>query len=87
MRIVSFQDSRDLVAVGGSLFQAREGAVEVPPNRLNVSQGFLEQSNVSAVAGMTEMVRIMRSFEMLSQAIRSIAADVDQKLINDVGRV
>jgi flagellar basal-body rod protein FlgF len=87
LRIVSFQDNRDLLTVGGSLFQAREGAIELPPGRLSVAQGFLEQSNVSAVSSMTEMVRIMRSFEMLSQAVRSISRDVDQKLINEVGRV
>jgi flagellar basal-body rod protein FlgG len=87
LRVVAFQDSSSLELLGGSLFKAKPGVQEVPPSLLNVGQGYLEQSNVSAIKAVTEMVSLMRNFELLSQSIRSLTRDVDQKLINEVGRV
>lgn len=87
LKIVAFADAGALMPQGGSLFQAQPGAQEQPPIQLNVVQGFIEQANVNAVKAVTEMVGLMRNFEMLSQAIRSLTRDVDQKLINELGRV
>lgn len=87
LKIVAFADSGELVAQGSSLFQARPGTEELPPSQLNVVQGFVEQANVSPIQAVTEMVALMRNFELLSQSIRSLTRDVDQRLINELGRV
>ena len=73
--------------MGGSLFEATVDAAEVPPANSQVAAGFLEQANVNAVKNLSEVVSLMRSFEMLTRAIRSLTNNVDQKVINDVGKV
>jgi flagellar basal-body rod protein FlgF len=87
LKLVSFDDLSRLSAMGASLFEAERGLEETPPSKLGVVQGFLEQSNVGAVESVTEMIGLMRSFEMLTQTIRSLNQDVDQKMINEVGRL
>jgi flagellar basal-body rod protein FlgF len=86
LRLVSFDDLSRLTAAGASLFRAEPGMERVPPSKTGVVQGFLEQANVGAVESVTEMIALMRSFEMLTQTIRSLNQDVDQKMINEVGR-
>ena len=87
LKLVTFENLTQLKRAGGSLFEASAQAVEVPPARSQVAAGFLEQSNISAVKNITEVVSLMRSFEMLTRAIRSLTNNVEQKVINEVGKV
>jgi flagellar basal-body rod protein FlgG len=87
LKLVAFEDLRQLQRVGGSLFKATGQATEVPPANSQIATGFLEQANVNAVKSLSEVVHLMRSFEMLTRAVRSLSNNVDQKVINDVGRV
>jgi flagellar basal body rod protein FlgG len=64
-----------------------DAAIEVPPANSQVAAGFLEQANVNAVKSLSEVVNLMRSFEMLTRAVRSLSNNVDQKVINDIGRI
>ena len=87
LRIVAFKDTGLLTKVGGSLFVASGEASKTAPNEIRVRQGFLEQSNVNPIAGLAEMISIMRSFEMLNRAVRSITDVVDRKVLDEVGRL
>jgi len=87
LKLVAFKDLSQLNRLGGSLFEATAQAVEFPPANSQVAAGFLEQANINAVKNLSEVVSYMRSFEMLTRAIRSLTNNVDQKVINDVGRV
>jgi len=87
LKLVAFKDPTQLKRVGGSLFEAPANAIEVPPANSQVAAGYLEQSNINAVKNISEVVSLMRSFEMLTRAIRSLTNNVDQKVINEVGKV
>ena len=52
-----------------------------------MAQGFLEQANVNVLTSVTQMIDLMRSFESLSQAIRSMTREVDQHLISELAKV
>lgn len=86
LKIVTFKDAGVLTSVGASLFSAPAGTQEIPPAQTGIAQGFLESSNVNPVATVTQMIGLLRSFELLSQAVRTISRDVDQKLINELAR-
>jgi len=87
LKLAAFEDLTQLKRLGGSLFEAPPSAVQVPPANSEVASGFLEQANINSVKSLAEVVNLMRSFEMLTRAIRSLTNDVDQKIINEVGRV
>ncbi|MFB3901863.1 MAG: flagellar basal-body rod protein FlgF [Acidobacteriota bacterium] len=87
LQIVSFPDVRQLTPVGESLFSPPQGVQPLPPARVAVLQGRLEESNVDPLKNVARMVALVRSFEMLTQAVRSLTRDIDGKLINEVGRI
>jgi flagellar basal body rod protein FlgG len=88
LKLVSFQDPLKLKRIGGSLFDAPGSAKETkPPATTSVAQGFTEQANLNPIETITTVLEVMRSFEMLTRTIRSLTKDVDQKVINEVGRV
>lgn len=87
LKLVAFEDLTQLSRVGGSLFEAGAQAVEVPPANSQVAAGYLEQANVNVVKNLAEVVNLMRGFEMLTRTIRSLTNSVDQKVINEVGKV
>ena len=87
LKIVSFQETAHLSKVGGTLFEASPAARESVPSEISLKQGFLERANVNPIAGMAEMISIMRSFEMLSRAVRSLSDNVDRKVLDDVARL
>ncbi len=87
LRISAFKDTRHLASIGGSLFVAGSGALESTPSEIRVMQGFLEQSNVNPIAGLADMISIMRSFEMLNRVTRSLTDVVDRRVLDDIGRL
>jgi len=87
LKVVSFGDPHKLLREGSSLFAAPDGVNEVPPARTEILQGYLEGSNVDPLTSVTGMIQLMRSFEMLTQTIRSLTREVDQRVINEVGKV
>ena len=53
---------------------------------IRVQQGFLENSNVSSVEEMTEMIGTLRIFETYQKMIQTIDTMNDQS-VNTIGRV
>lgn len=87
LQIVHFEDLSQLTRESNSLFIAPLTADQRPPISLGVHQGYLEQANVNPVTGVAEMISLMRSFETLSLAIRSMVEQVNRNVTQDVGRV
>jgi len=48
-------------------------------------QGFLEESNVSAVKSSTDMIKVMRTYEANQRSLRAQADTL--RLLLDVGRI
>jgi flagellar basal-body rod protein FlgF len=87
LRFVSDADPGRLVKVGGNLFAPADAAT--PPDAttdVTVAQGHLENSNVSVVLTMVEMLSTLRSYEAYQRTIQALDQAVGQGA-NDLGRV
>jgi flagellar basal-body rod protein FlgF len=86
LRIVDFTQSHALEKAGQNYYRARQpDALEELDEGFEVSQGFLELSNVDTIRMMTEMIEVLRGYESYQKMIRSVD-DMNAKLINEVGR-
>ena len=61
LKIVKFDNEQAMQPVGNGLYSTTQE--EQPAENSSVVQGALEQSNVSAVTEITQMIQIMRSYE------------------------
>jgi flagellar basal-body rod protein FlgF len=59
--VVTVEDQTELFREGGVRFRAEGGTIPVEDGR--IVQGFLEQSNVNAVAEMARMIAVQRAYE------------------------
>lgn len=57
----------------------------LPPERRDLRQGFLEESNVSATDALVEMITIQRQFA-LAQRAASTLDDARRRAVNDLGK-
>jgi flagellar basal-body rod protein FlgF len=62
-----------------------ERVVDVPPENVNVLQGYLEESNVEGIEEMIAMIELSRSFETDQKMIQSQDATLDRAM--EIGRV
>ena len=86
LRIVDFTDSSGLEKAGQNFYRAvNPRALEDMDEDFNISQGFLELSNVNVIRMMTEMIEVMRGYESYQKTIRAID-DMNARMINEVGR-
>ena len=88
LQVVDFPDYGILEKAGNSLFRPRAGQ-NAQPAQANaaVLQGSLEQSNVNSIREMTMMIGILRQFEGLQKAIYSLMNTMNDRSINQVGRI
>lgn len=63
LRLVEFANVQELTREGSNLWA---GGVPVPATGTKAMQGFVERSNVSGMAEMTEMIRVTRAYESLA---------------------
>ncbi len=83
LKMVRFEDPTGLKREGGTAFS--EGTQTAESIEANVHAGFVEQSNVSSVKGMTDLISISRSHELMHRAIE-LFRQIDQKTTTDLGR-
>lgn len=83
--IADFEDYDYLIKSGDTMFEALEGALEMPATA-TVIQGFTEQSNVNVVSEMVEMISVTRAYEANQKVIQSIDQTLDLAA-NSVGKV
>jgi flagellar basal-body rod protein FlgG len=85
LQIADFEDYDYLIKSGDTMYQALEGAIEIPGSAL-VRQGFTEQSNVNVVSEMVEMITVTRAYEANQKVIQSVDKTLDLAA-NSVGRI
>ena len=85
LRIVDFDRPYKLSKIADTLFKPAANAGEKKAEDFEVSQGFIELSNVDAVKMMTEMIEVLRGYETYQKVIRSVD-DANSKAINEVGK-
>ena len=84
LRIVRFVNPRELVKEGANLFRTGPSNVR-EASAVRVSQGSLEQSNVSTVDSMTALIVINRQFEAYQRVMKLMDAATD-KMITEGAR-
>ena len=69
LRLVSFADAQKLLKEGSNLYSAGQGAAQ-PDLKSAVRQGFIEKSNVNAVAEMSRMIEVTRAYTQVSTLLQ-----------------
>ncbi len=85
LRIVEVTDPQQLVALGDGAFAVPAGVELIDTATARVRRGFLETSNVSAVAEVIRMMEIVRHFEAAQRLART-HDDMMSKAISQLGR-
>jgi flagellar basal-body rod protein FlgF len=86
LRLAEFSHDTNLAAVGDSLYSA-------PPNSAlaaatsTVRQGMLENSNVSPVAAVVDLITIQRNADLLARAMTVFDSQFNQTAVQDLPRV
>jgi flagellar basal-body rod protein FlgF len=72
--VVSFDDVSSLTKEGAGLYANTTNAPAQPVTGQVVRQGMLEASNVQPIMQVTEMIRISRAYDMISQMMSSTSS-------------
>lgn len=83
--ITDFENYETLEKVGDTMFSRGEGSIETTSNHF-IHQGFTEQSNVSVVKEMVDMITVTRAYEANNKVIQTIDGTLDLAA-NSVGRI
>ena len=86
LQLVEFKDSSLLLKQGSNYFRNTGDQAPVLSSTVQVNQGQIESSNVSAAHGAVRLVGVIRQFEMMQKAI-SISNDMGRKAIEEVAKV
>jgi len=71
LRIVSFADPQAAQKEGSNLYTAGNGAAPQQDAKSTIQQGYVEKSNVNAVAEMSHMVEVMRSYQQVASMLQN----------------
>jgi flagellar basal-body rod protein FlgF len=69
LRLVSFAQAQKLLKEGSNLYSSGEGAPQADTKSM-VRQGFIEKSNVNAVAEMSRMIEVTRAYTQISTLLQ-----------------
>lgn len=83
--LVTVEDQTKLFREAGVLFRAEAETVPVEPGAGRLAQGFLEQSNVNAVAEIARMIMVQRAYEY-GQKLLDQEDDRITQTVNTLGR-
>ncbi|MDR3764977.1 MAG: flagellar basal-body rod protein FlgF [Acidobacteriota bacterium] len=86
LRLVQFAADVPLTALGNAYYSAPTAAATAATD-LSVSQGFLESSNISPVAGAVGLIGIQRNAEMMQRAMNTFHNDFDRIAAEDLPKV
>jgi flagellar basal-body rod protein FlgF len=82
--VVSFDSLGGLSKSGGGLYQNTTNAQPTPVTSSRVHQGMLESSNVQPIVQITDLIRISRAYEAVSQMM-SDSSDLSKTAIQQLG--
>ena len=85
LRLVSFADAQKLLKEGSNLYSAGQGAAQ-PDLKSAVRQGFIEKSNVNAVAEMSRMIEVSRAYTQVSTLLQQ-ESDLHKSAIEKLAEV
>jgi flagellar basal-body rod protein FlgF len=87
LRVVNFADAQKLLKQGDNLFSAdQDGAAAQPDPKSTIRQGYVEKSNVNAVAEMSRMVEIMRTYTQVANLLQQ-QSDLHKNAIDKLAEV
>ena len=86
LRLAEFAPDTNLQSQGNALYSAPPGA-ELLPADSSVRQGMLEESNVSPVSAVVELITIQRNAEMMQRALSLLDSQMNQTAAQDLPRV
>lgn len=86
LRIAEFSPQTALNAVGNSLYGAPDGSA-LPAASSSIRQGMLEDSNVSPVEGVVQLITVQRNAEMMQRALTLFDGQLNQTAVQDLPRV
>jgi len=86
LNLAEFKDPSVLAKQGNNYFRNTSEQTPVDAAAVQVYQGRVEASNVSASQGAVRLVSVTRQFEMMQKAI-SISGEMSSKAIQEVARV
>jgi flagellar basal-body rod protein FlgF len=71
---------------GTSLWRTDGPGEQLPPERVDIRQGHLEESNVDPVSALVEMIEIQRAYGAIQRSIQA-SDGIMQTITSDIGRV
>ncbi len=86
LKLVDFKDSSALTKLGNNYFKNTGDTAPINTVGVQVHQGRIEASNVSASQAAVRLVSVLRQFEMMQKAV-TISGDMSHKAIEEVARV
>ena len=86
LRIAEFSPGTSLRAVGNARYAAPDGSA-LPAATSSIRQGMLENSNVSTVEGVVQLISIQRNAEMMQRALTLFDSQLNQTAAQDLPRV
>jgi flagellar basal-body rod protein FlgF/flagellar basal-body rod protein FlgG len=85
-RLAEFSPSTRLEALGNAMYGAPLGSA-LPAASSTVRQGMIEDSNVSPVEGVVQLISIQRNAEMMQRALTLFDSQLDQTAAQDLPKV
>jgi flagellar basal-body rod protein FlgF len=85
-RLAEFSPSTSLEALGNAMYGAPLGSA-LPAASSTVRQGMIEDSNVSPVEGVVQLISIQRNAEMMQRALTLFDSQFNQTAAQDLPRV
>jgi flagellar hook-basal body protein len=86
LRLVSFTDAQALLKQGSNLYAASSGATAQPDLKATVRQGYIEKSNVNAVAEMGRMIEVSRTYSQIANILQQ-QSDLHKNAINQLAEI
>jgi flagellar basal-body rod protein FlgF len=85
LRLAGFAQAQKLLKEGSNLYSSGEGAPQ-PDTKSQVRQGFIEKSNVNAVAEMSRMIEVTRAYTQISTLLQQ-QSDLHKTAIEKLSEV
>jgi flagellar basal-body rod protein FlgG len=82
LKVVDFNNREALRKINGTMFKTDQAAQEL---EADISQGYLEASNVEVVKEMVQMITALREFESYQKMIHALD-EATSKTVNEMGR-
>jgi flagellar hook-basal body protein len=86
LKLTSFANPQQLQKQGANLFSAPAGVAGQADTASTVKEGFIERSNVNAIAEMSRMLEITRTYQNISNLMQQ-QADLRKNAIQSLAEV